>query len=147
LGEQGVKVHPLGIGGSFSFPFGYVKTTIAMHTAKAPNGEYMGEPCGFVINIDGRNIYYTGDTGLFLDMKLIGEISKPEIMLLPIGDNFTMGIEDAVRAVDFVRPKVAIPCHYNTFPIIPADPSVFAAKVEEIGIKCRAMGFGETIEL
>jgi len=137
----------MGIGGQFAFPFGSVKTTIAHHTAKGPNGEYLGEPCGFIINLGGRIIYHTGDTGLFKDMKLIGKISKPEIMLAPIGDNYTMGIDDAVRAVDFVQPKIAIPMHYNTFPVIPADPNEFVAKVEAIGIKGKALNFGETIEL
>ena len=137
----------MAVGGSFSFPFGSVKTTIAHHTNSGPNGENMGSPCGVVINIGGKNIYHCGDTGLFKDMKLIGKISRPDVMLVPIGDNFTMGIDDAVMAVDFVKPQLAVPMHYNTFPIIPADPNAFVKKLEPIGLKGRVINFGETIDI
>jgi len=80
-------------------------------------------------------------------MKLIGKLSRPEIMLVPIGDNYTMGIDDAVIAVDFVKPQIAIPMHYNTFPIIQADPNDFVTKLGTLGLKGRVMNFGETIEL
>jgi L-ascorbate metabolism protein UlaG (beta-lactamase superfamily) len=147
IGSQGVKFHPLHIGGGFNFPFGRVKLTIAHHGNKADNGEYMGEPAGAVITMGGKKVYHTGDTGLFLDMKLIGELNQPDVMCVPIGDNFTMGIDDAVKAVEFVKPKLAIPMHYNTFPIIPADPNDFAAKVQANGGNARAMNYGETIDI
>ena len=140
-------MHPLHIGGSFKFPFGSVKLTIAHHGTKSDTGEYMGSPCGVIIKIGDNTIYHCGDTGLFLDMKLIGELSKPDVMLVPIGDNFTMGIEDAVRAVEFVNPKLAIPMHYNTFPIIQVDPMEFVNKIENIGKVGRVMQYGEIIEL
>ena len=135
------------IGGEHPFPFGSVKTTIAHHGSGADNGAYMGSPCGVIFNIGGKKIYHTGDTALFWDMKLIGEISKPDIMLTPIGNNFTMGIEDAVRAVEFVRPQLTIPMHYNTFPVIKTDPNEFVSKIEQHGIKAKVMNYGETIEL
>jgi L-ascorbate metabolism protein UlaG (beta-lactamase superfamily) len=147
VSEKGCKTHNMHIGGSFNFPFGRVKFTIAHHGSATPDGRYMGEPAGVVISIDGKNIYHAGDTGLFLDMKLIGEITPLDAALVPIGDNFTMGIDDAVKAIEFLNPKLAIPMHYNTFGIIQADPQDFKRKVESIGKKCIIIPFGETIEL
>jgi L-ascorbate metabolism protein UlaG (beta-lactamase superfamily) len=144
--ENGCKAHNMHIGGGFNFPFGRLKFTIAHHGSSSPDGRYMGEPAGVVIKMGGKTVYHTGDTGLFLDMKLIGELDKIDIFLVPIGDNFTMGIDDAVKAVEFVNPEFTIPMHYNTFPVIPADPNEFKKKVESIGKKCRVMEFGETIE-
>jgi len=147
VSEKGCKAHNMHIGGGFNFPFGRVKFTIAHHGSSSPDGRYMGEPAGVVISINGKNIYHAGDTGLFLDMKLIGEITPLDIALVPIGDNFTMGIDDAVKAVEFLKPKLAIPMHYNTFGVIQADPQEFKRKVESIGKKCRILEFGETIEV
>jgi L-ascorbate metabolism protein UlaG (beta-lactamase superfamily) len=146
--SKGFQAHNMHIGGSFKFPFGSVKFTIAHHGSKTPDGDYAGEPAGIILNIKDKIIYHTGDTGLFGDMKLIGEMNKIDYMLLPIGDNFTMGINDAVKAVELVNPKVAIPMHYNTFPVINADPYEFKMKVENIkGLKCRVLSFGEEIDL
>lgn len=131
---QGAQVHPLHIGGGYDFPFGRVKLTIAHHGSGFQTDSgflYMGNPCGFVITADGRTIYHAGDTGLFLDMQLIGELNKIDVALLPIGDNFTMGIADAVRAVDFIRPRTVVPMHYGTFDIIDTDPDLFAAEVRK----------------
>ncbi|MCL2038849.1 MAG: metal-dependent hydrolase [Bacteroidetes bacterium] len=147
LGTKGLKYHPLHIGGEFQFPFGSVKLTIAHHSSVNEEGVYMGPPAGAIINIGGKKIYHTGDTGLFSDMQLIGEISQPDVMLVPIGDNFTMGIEDAVKSVQFVKPKLAIPMHYNTFPVILADPNEFVTKVKANNFNSRVMEFGETIEI
>jgi L-ascorbate metabolism protein UlaG (beta-lactamase superfamily) len=135
------------IGGGYNFEFGRVKFTIAHHGSQTPDNFYAGEPAGVVISIEGKNIYHTGDTGLFLDMKLIGEMNNIDYMLLPIGDNFTMGITDAVKAVEFTSPKVAIPMHYNTFPVIEADPNEFKQKVESEGTDCKVMEFGQEISL
>jgi L-ascorbate metabolism protein UlaG (beta-lactamase superfamily) len=145
--SKGAKAHNMHIGGSFKFPFGRLKFTIAHHGSKTPDGEYVGSPAGVVISIGGKNIYHCGDTGLFLDMKLIGEMTPIDIMLVPIGDNFTMGIDDAVKAVEFVNPKVAIPMHYNTWPLIAADPQIFSKKLEEKGKNYIIMTFGETLDL
>jgi L-ascorbate metabolism protein UlaG (beta-lactamase superfamily) len=146
VAEQGCQAHNMHIGGGWNFPFGRLKFTIAHHGSSSPDGRYMGEPAGVVFNMGGKTIYHTGDTGLFLDMKLIGELNKIDIMLAPIGDNFTMGIDDAVKAVEFVNPELAIPMHYNTFGVIQADPHEFKRKVQSIGKNSRVMEFGETIE-
>ncbi len=128
--SKGATGHPLHIGGGFQFDFGHVKATIAHHGTGGPNGEYLGNPCGYVITMGGKKIYHSGDTGLFLDMKLIGEMNPLDVALLPIGDNFTMGIDDAVKAVEFLNPKIAIPMHYDTFDVIKADPNEFVKKIK-----------------
>jgi L-ascorbate metabolism protein UlaG (beta-lactamase superfamily) len=145
--KKGCTAHNMHIGGGFNFDFGRVKLTIAHHGSKTPDDQYAGEPAGIIISTGGKNIYYTGDTGLFYDMKLIGKLNKIDYMLLPIGDNYTMGITDAVRAVEFVDPGVSIPMHYNTFPVIQADPNEFKKKLEAINRKCKVMEYGEEIEL
>ncbi len=144
--SKGFKAHNMHIGGGYDFDFGRVKFTIAHHGSQTPDGTYAGEPAGIIIS-NGKTIYHTGDTGLFYDMKLIGEMNSIDYMLIPIGDNYTMGITDAVKAVEFVNPKTVIPMHYNTFDVISVDPKEFKKKVEEKGINCRIMGFGEEIEL
>lgn len=128
----GVKTHGMHIGGSHAFPFGRVKLTIAHHGGGyGPDASrYTGPPVGFLINIGGKIIYHPGDTGLFYDMKLIGEMNQIDLAFLPIGDNFTMGVTDAVKAVEFLQPKVVIPIHYNTWDLIAADPREFASKVK-----------------
>jgi L-ascorbate metabolism protein UlaG (beta-lactamase superfamily) len=145
--SKGFEAHNMHIGGGYDFEFGRVKFTIAHHGSMTPENSYAGEPAGVIISIDGKNIYHTGDTGLFYDMKLIGEMTPIDYMLLPIGDNFTMGITDAVKAVELTSPKVAIPMHYNTFPVIKADPNEFKLKTEVKGIKCIVMEYGEEIDL
>jgi L-ascorbate metabolism protein UlaG (beta-lactamase superfamily) len=145
--SKGFNAHNMHIGGKYNFEFGIVKLTIAHHGSMTPDNYYAGEPSGVLLTIDGKIIYHTGDTGLFYDMKLIGEMNSIHYMLLPIGDNFTMGIDDAVKAVELANPRVAIPMHYNTFPIIAADPYKFKNKVEELGKECIVMQFGEEIIL
>ncbi len=144
---KGFEAHNMHIGGGYDFEFGRVKFTIAHHGSMTPDNTYAGEPAGVIVSIDGKNIYHTGDTGLFYDMKLIGEMTPIDYMLLPIGDNFTMGITDAVKAVELTVPKVAIPMHYNTFPVIDADPNGFKTKAEAKGVKCIVMEYGEEIDL
>ena len=144
--EFSAKSHNMHIGGAYNFPFGRLKFTIAHHGSGAAGGRYLGSPSGVVIKMGGKTIYHTGDTGLFLDMKLIGELDKIDILLCPIGDNFTMGIDDAVKAVEFVNPELAIPMHYNTYPIISVDPNHFKSKVESIGKHCRIFNVGEMAE-
>ena len=144
---QGFKAHNMHIGGGYNFDFGRVKFTIAHHGSQTPDGKYAGEPAGILIYSGDKTIYHTGDTALFYDMKLIGEMNKIDYMLVPIGDNFTMGIDDAVKAVELVNPGTAIPMHYNTFPVIQVDPEEFKRKVVGKGLKCRVLDFGEEIEL
>lgn len=145
--DKGFKAHNMHIGGAYQFEFGKVKFTIAHHGSKTPDGEYAGEPAGILLTIDGKTIYNTGDTGLFLDMKLIGEMNDIDYMILPIGDNFTMGIDDATKAVEFVNPKNVIPIHYNTWPPIAADPQVFKSKVEALDKGCIVIEYGNEIIL
>lgn len=145
--EKGFRAHNMHIGGGHDFDFGRLKFTIAHHGSMTPDNTYAGEPAGVVLTIDQKAVYHTGDTGLFYDMKLIGEMTPLDYMLLPIGDNFTMGIADAVKAVELAAPKVAIPMHYNTFPVIEADPADFKARVEALGKKSVVLAFGEEIEL
>lgn len=147
LETKGVNAHPMHIGGGHNFEFGRVKFTIALHGTAAPDGTYCGLAAGVILSIDGLNIYHTGDTGLFYDMKLIGEMTPIDYMLLPIGDNFTMGIHDAVKAVELVNPKCAVPMHYNTFPIIAADPKEFKKQVELINKIAVVLDYGKEIEL
>jgi L-ascorbate metabolism protein UlaG (beta-lactamase superfamily) len=124
------KAHPLHIGGGFTFPFGYVKMTPALHggqVAGDDEGAFTTVPGGFLINLAGGRLYHAGDTALLTDMKLLeGQV---DVALLPIGDNFTMGPDDAVKAVEFIQPKVVIPIHYNTFDMIAQDAEAFKEKV------------------
>ncbi|MFA5498545.1 MAG: metal-dependent hydrolase [Candidatus Cloacimonadia bacterium] len=145
--SKGYKAHNMHIGGSYDFVFGRAKLTIAHHSSFTPEGECMGPAAGVVLTIEGKNLYHPGDTGIFYDMKLIGEMNPLDYMFVPIGDNYTMGIEDGVKAVELANPKVAIPMHYDTFPVIKADPSLFCTKVREIGKKCIVMKYGEEITI
>ncbi|QZY54765.1 metal-dependent hydrolase [Crassaminicella profunda] len=131
LGDKGLSTHPMHIGGRTKFDFGIVKMTPALHGSGIETEKgllYGGNPCGFVIEVHGKKLYHAGDTGLTMDMHLL-EIENIDIACIPIGGNFTMDIEDAVRAVDFIQPKEVIPMHYDTFPIIEADPTIFKEKV------------------
>ena len=148
LQAQGVESsHPLHIGGSYDFPFGRVKLTIAHHGSMLPDGSYGGNPAGFLLTLEGKTLYHACDTGLFYDMKLIGEEGL-DLAILPIGDNFTMGPDDALRAVKLLAPKVVIPIHYDTFDVINQDPHAFAGRVEaETSAKCVVLKAGDTFEL
>jgi L-ascorbate metabolism protein UlaG (beta-lactamase superfamily) len=148
LAAQGVeKSHPLHIGGGYNFPFGRVKLTIAHHGSALPDGSYGGNPAGFLLTLEGKRIYHACDTGLFYDMKLIGEDGL-DVAILPIGDNFTMGPDDALKAVKLLEPKVAIPIHYDTFDVIAQDPQVFAGRVEaETSTKCVVLKPGDSYRL
>jgi len=139
---QGATVHPMHIGGAHDFPFGRVKLTIAHHGSCAPDGTYTGNPCGFLVTMDGSTLYHPGDTGLFLDMQLIGEMHRIDLAVLPIGDNFTMGIDDAVKAVELLRPRHVIPMHYKTFDVIDVDPGEFVDKVRATGFEASVLDFG-----
>lgn len=145
---QGVeKAHPMHIGGGFDFPFGRVKLTIAHHGSALPDGSYGGNPAGFLLTLAEKKIYHACDTGLFYDMKLIGE-GGLDVAILPIGDNFTMGPEDALRAVKLLEPKVVVPIHYDTFDVIRQEPHAFAARVEaETTARCVILAPGKSLRL
>jgi L-ascorbate metabolism protein UlaG (beta-lactamase superfamily) len=144
--QQGARVHPMHIGGAHTFSFGRVKLTIAHHGSAAPDGTYTGNPCGFLLTMDERTLYPPGDTGLFLDMQLIGEMNRIAVAVLPIGDNFTMGIDDAVKATELLRPELVLPMHYRTFDVIDVDPQLFVERVRSRGFAGRVIGIGETLE-
>jgi len=131
LQKKGVKTHGQHIGGGFTHPFGYLKLTLALHGSGLPDGTYGGNPAGFLLTTnDGDKIYMAGDTGLFGDMRLIGE-EGITLAVLPIGDNYTMGPDDALRAVKMLSPKHVIPIHFNTFDLIAQDAHAWADKVEK----------------
>lgn len=145
LGAQGLQVHPMHIGGARTFPFGRVKLVPAVHGSALPDGTHGGVAAGFIIWMGGRSVYYAGDTAIHSDMALYGRLNPVDLALLPIGDNFTMGVDDAVEAAVLVQPKAAAPIHFNTFPVISADPQDFIRKLDARGIKGRLIGFGETV--
>jgi L-ascorbate metabolism protein UlaG (beta-lactamase superfamily) len=135
LGWKGVRTHGLSIGGGYNFEFGRVKLTPAFHGSSFETEDqqliYLGMPAGVLVTINGKTIYHAGDTGLFSDMKLIGELNTIDLAFLPIGDNFTMGPEDAAIAARFLNAKQVVPIHYNTFPPIKQDPNKFISLLEK----------------
>ncbi|MGJ9382389.1 metal-dependent hydrolase [Salipaludibacillus sp. CF4.18] len=135
LGWQGVNTHPMHIGGAHEFGFGTVKYTLAFHGSSYTEEEnqkivYTGMPGGILFTAEGKTIYHAGDTALFSDMKLIGEMNDIDVAFLPIGDNFTMGPDDALKAAEWTGAKKVVPIHYNTFPVIEQDPKAFSDKVK-----------------
>ena len=148
--KQGASVHDMGIGGGFDFPFGRVKLTHATHSSAFVSDDgtiqYLGNPCGIIVQFERKTFYNTGDTGLFGDMALIGRREQPDVVILPIGDNYTMGVDDAVEAVAMIGAKTVIPVHFNTFPIIEQDSSEFVEKVGELA-HCIIMAPGESVQL
>jgi L-ascorbate metabolism protein UlaG (beta-lactamase superfamily) len=129
LDKQGVETHAQHLGGGHSYPFGYLKLTLALHGSALPDGSYGGNPAGFLLTtVDGKKLYFACDTGLFGDMQLIGE-EGIDLAMLPIGDNFTMGPDDALRAVKLIQPKHVIPVHYNTWGLIAQDANAWAERV------------------
>lgn len=127
LDEQGVKTEPANPGGKVAAAFGWVAFTQAFHSSSY-DGRYMGMPCGVVVHVGGVTVYHCGDTALFGDMKLLGEIYRPDIALVPIGDRFTMGPELGSRAAELIKPKAAVPIHYGTWPLLISDASGFKPK-------------------
>jgi len=151
---QGAKAHPLHIGGKYSFPFGVVKLTPAFHGSGIVNPEgghliYGGLACGFLVQMDGKCLYHAGDTALFGDMELIGKNTPLDAALIPIGDNFTMGIEDAIQAAKLLKSKVVIPMHYDTFPLIAQDTGEFEKQLHRDvpDSKAQIMKPGDVFEL
>ncbi len=126
---QGVQAHAQHLGGGHQYPFGYLKLTLAIHGSALPDGSDGGNPAGFLLTTGaGEKIYFACDTGLFGDMRLIGE-EGIDLAVLPIGDNFTMGPDDALRAVKLIQPKHVIPVHYDTWELIAQDAQAWAARV------------------
>lgn len=149
--KQGATTTVGHYGGTLSFDFGTVKIVPAWHTSSVMVGDervYAGSPCGFVIRFHGRTFYHAGDTALFGDMKLIGDATPLDYAFLPIGDLATMGIEDAVVAVELLRPRLVIPMHYNTWERIAQDPQGFKGRVEaRTPTRCLILHPGEEHEV
>jgi len=149
LGQKGLNAHGMNIGGAYEFDFGKVKFTQAFHSSSYEEEDgtfiYTGMPGGILLTIGDKTIYHLGDTALFSDLKLIGEMNDIDLAFVPIGDNFTMGPEDALVAAKWIKAKKVVPVHYNTFPVIEQDASEFAEKVAPgEGI---AMKVGESLSL
>jgi L-ascorbate metabolism protein UlaG (beta-lactamase superfamily) len=133
LDSQDVKNHPMHIGGSREFEFGRVKLTPAFHGGRIEGAEGLTcTPCGFLFYFDDRTIFHPGDTALTIEFELIGRMNHIDLALLPIGDNFTMGPEDALEAVRMLRPRRVVPMHFNTWELIAQDPQAFKSKVESL---------------
>jgi L-ascorbate metabolism protein UlaG (beta-lactamase superfamily) len=147
FGQKGLKTHAQHIGGGYKHPFGYLKLTLALHGSGMPDGSNGGNPCGFLLTTnDNKRIYMAQDTGLFGDMGLIGE-EGIDLAVLPIGDNYTMGPADALRAVKLIKPKMVVPIHYNTFDVIKQDPHAWADRVhKETDTKAVVLKPGESLE-
>jgi L-ascorbate metabolism protein UlaG (beta-lactamase superfamily) len=145
---QGFDAHGQHIGGGYQHPFGHVKMTIAHHGSGLPDGSYGGSPAGFLIKADdGTTLYFACDTALFYDMKFIGE-EGIDAAFLPIGDNFTMGPDDALKAVRLIEPKVVVPVHFNTWGLIEQDGAAWVRRVnEETNTKGVLLSPGETLEV
>ena len=145
---KGLKTQGMNHGGGVDFPFGRATLTIAFHTSSFEDGTYGGQPGGWVIETGGKTIYHAGDTALFGDMRLIGELWNIDLACLPIGDCFTMGPAHAVKAAEMLKAKAVLPIHYNTFPPIKQDPHAFARELERrTNSRAHPVEAGATIDL
>jgi L-ascorbate metabolism protein UlaG (beta-lactamase superfamily) len=147
LGGKGVdNAHGMNIGGGYNFDFGRVKMVNAVHSSTLPDGSAGGNPAGFVIYSEGKAIYFAGDTALTYDMKLLAD-EKLDWAILPIGDNYTMGADDAIKACSFINCKNVIGMHYDTFPVIKIDKNEVQAKFTKAGLNLKLPGIGESLTL
>jgi len=147
LQAHGVQTHAQHIGGGHLHPFGYLKLTLALHGSALPDGACGGNPAGFLLTAEGKKFYFAGDTGLFGDMTLIGDEGL-ELAAIPIGDNFTMGPDDALRAVRLLRPRHVVPIHYNTWGLIAQDAEAWARRVKkETAAEPHVLKPGESLTL
>jgi len=146
LGKQNIEAHGMNIGGGYNFDFGRVKMVNAIHSSSMPDGSYGGNPAGFVIYSEGKVIYFAGDTALTYDMKLLAD-ENVDWSILPIGDNYTMGVDDAIKACDFVNCPNVIGVHYDTFPVIKIDKVEAMEKFVKAGLNLKLPAIGETLSL
>ena len=144
---KGLKVHPMNHGGNWKFDFGNLKYVNAIHTSSFVDGTYGGEPGGFVLSSEEKHIYIAGDTALTMDMKLIPMTTKLDLAILPIGDNFTMGIDDAVLASNFIDCNNVLGYHYDTFGYIEIDHEYAIQKFKKANKKLHLLEIGETITI
>lgn len=148
LNKQGIeKVHPMNIGGKWTFDFGTVRCVTAQHSSGLPDGSYGGNPMGFIVTTEEKSFYYSGDTALTLDMQLIPRWATLDFAVLPLGDNFTMGYEDAVEAARMVRCKEVVGVHYDTFGYIKIDHQKAGQAFADAGINLQLPGIGASIDI
>jgi L-ascorbate metabolism protein UlaG (beta-lactamase superfamily) len=145
--SKGYKAHMMNHGGSWNFDFGKIKMVNAVHSSSFADGTYGGNPAGFVIENGSKNIYIAGDTALTMDMKLIPLRTKLDLAILPIGDNFTMDIDDAILAADFVACNKILGYHYDTFGYIEIDSEIAKQKFADSGKELILLGIGNSIDL
>jgi L-ascorbate metabolism protein UlaG (beta-lactamase superfamily) len=141
------KTHPMNTGGKWAFDFGTVKCTNANHSSSMPDGSYGGNPMGFIVNTSEKTFYYSGDTALTLDMQLVPRWGKLDFAVLPVGDNFTMGIYDAIMAAEMIQCKKIIGVHYDTFGFIKIDHEKAKQAFANAGLELLLVGIGKSIEL
>ena len=148
ISKQGISnVHPMNTGGKWAFDFGTVKCVIAHHSSGLPDGSYGGNPLGFVFTTSEGNFYYSGDTALTFDMELVPRFAKLDFAILPIGDNFTMGVEDAIIAAEFIECSRIVGVHYDTFGYIKIDHKEATRQFEAAGLTLLLPAIGETINM
>ncbi|HEY8387369.1 MAG TPA: metal-dependent hydrolase [Parasegetibacter sp.] len=148
LNDQGVtNTHPMNTGGKWKFEFGEVKAVVAQHSSGLPDGSYGGNPMGFVFKTDEKNFYYSGDTALTLDMHLVPKWVQPDFAVLPIGDNFTMGADDAIEAAKIVGVKDVVGVHYDTFGYIKINHQLSKDLFQNAGINLHLPAIGSTINI
>lgn len=141
------NIHPMNTGGKIKLDFGSIKCVAAQHSSSMPDGSYGGNPMGFVVESTEGNFYYSGDTALTYDMKLIGEYRSIDFAFLPIGDNFTMGVDNAIIASDFINCSRIVGMHYDTFEYIKIDKNEAVSKFQRSGKDLKLMTIGESINL
>lgn len=148
ISKQGISnVHPMNTGGKWAFDFGTVKCVVAHHSSGLPDGSYGGNPLGFVFTTSEGNFYYSGDTALTFDMELIPRFAKLDFAILPIGDNFTMGVEDAIIAAEFIECSRIVGVHYDTFGYIKIDHKEATQQFEAAGLTLLLPAIGETMNM
>ena len=148
FGKKGIEnIRPMNIGGKITFDFGSIKCVVAQHSSSLPDGSYGGNPMGFVIESSEGNFYYAGDTALTYDMKLIGDYRSIDFAFLPIGNNFTMGVDNAILACDFIKCNQIIGMHYDTFGYIVIDHDEAISKFERSGKNLTLLEIGSTIKI
>lgn len=148
LNNNGIKnTHPMNIGGKWQFDFGTVKMVAAVHSNSLPDGTYGGTEAGYVIQAEGKSIYFAGDTALHYDMKILRDLFEINAAFLPIGDNFTMGIDDAIVAAEYIGCSQIIGMHYDTFGYIKIDHEEAKQKFAKAGLNLTLMPIGDSITL
>lgn len=145
--SKGAAAQGINMGGKIEYPWGSARFLPAFHSSSTPEGFYAGMPASILFEINGIKIYHAGDTCLHAEMKTAGEVYRPDIVLLPIGSHYTMGVNDAINAAQWLNAKHIIPMHYNTFDLINADTDYFKLKIEELGKKCTVLYCGESIKI